>query len=260
MKWIKRVLQFVYSIYAFALFIGMMFLVIPLAVIASFFGRIRGGNSIYRMLGVWGDAWLFCIGIFHKNIYLVPHSKDHACIFVINHTSYMDIPVLVKSLRQPVRVLGKMEMSKIPVFGFLYRHATVMVDRSNVENRARSVKSLKALLKKNISVVIFPEGTFNMTGQPLKDFYNGAFKIAVETQTPVKPVIFPDNLDRLHFRSVFSLTPGISRAIYMKEIPVDGLTLADVERLKQEVYDKMDAELRKWRKYDTHPEKLVARE
>ena len=125
-----------------------------------------------------------------------------------------------------------------------------MVDRTSVENRARSVRRLKSILRKQISIVIFPEGTFNITGQPLKEFYNGAFRIAIETQTPIKPVVFPDVLDRLHYNSVFSLNPGISRAVFMEEVSVKGLTLHDITHLKNKVYNLMDTELRKWRNYD----------
>ena len=67
---------------------------------------------------------------------------------------------------------------------------------------------LKSVLKKGISVFIFPEGTFNTTGQPLKAFYDGAFRIAIETQTPLLPIIFPDTVKRLHYTSVFSFQPG----------------------------------------------------
>ena len=250
MKYITRILQFFYVVYAIILFVSLMFLVLPVAAVASFFGRIRGGNFIYKLCRMWGNTWLLLIGICHKNIYMTPHVTDRAYIYVANHISYMDIPVLLKSLQAPIRILGKIEMSKIPVFGFLYKQTVVMVDRSSGEHRAKSVRVLKAILKKRISVVIFPEGGFNTTGQPLKEFYSGAFRIAIEMQTPIKPVIFPDTLDRLHHEDILSLSPGISRAIFMEEIPVAGLTLRDVDGLQQKVYDLMDAELRNWKKYD----------
>jgi 1-acyl-sn-glycerol-3-phosphate acyltransferase len=155
----------------------------------------------------------------------------------------MDITALLRALPLPIRILGKVEMSKIPIFGFLYRNTVVMVDRTSSENRAKSVKVLKSILKRGISIVIFPEGSFNVTGQPLKDFYSGAFRIAIETQTPIKPIIFPDTQDRLHYESILSLTPGISRAIFMDEIPVAGLTMNDLEALSKKVYNLMDAEL-----------------
>ncbi|HZG23801.1 MAG TPA: lysophospholipid acyltransferase family protein [Chitinophagaceae bacterium] len=253
MKFLVKPLQVVYSCYAMLLFVLCLLLITPLVIGASFVGKIKGGTFIYQICSVWGDVWLFMIGIFHKNIYLEPHDEHRASIFVANHISYMDIPVLVKTLRQPVRVLGKIEMSKIPVFGFLYSQVVVMVDRTSSANRATSVKTLKSYLSKGISIVIYPEGTFNTTGQPLKDFYNGAFRIAIETQTPIKPIVFPYTLDRLHYDSLFSLTPGLSRSVFLEEIPVAGLTLNDADFLKEKVYQRMDEELRKWRTYEAEP-------
>ena len=246
MKFLLKLVHFLYALYALLLFILLMFVVLLLSVPASFFGTIKGGNFIYGLCRGWSTTWLALIGIRQKNIYLAPHKTDHACIFVMNHISYMDIPAAIHAVRQPVRILGKMEMAKMPVFGFIYSRAAVMVDRSSMENRARSVMILKAVLKRGISIVIFPEGTFNLTDQPLKNFYDGAFRIAIETGTPIKPVILPDTLERLHNRSIFAFTPGILRAVYMDEIPVEGLTIADIQQLRDKVHGLMTAELRKW--------------
>lgn len=85
---------------------------------------------------------------------------------------------------------------------------------------------------------------------PLKDFFDGAFRIAIETETPIKPVLLVDTLDRLHYNSIFSLTPGKSRVV-LDEIPVQGLTMQDITLLKEKVYDIMDAGLRRYRAYPT---------
>lgn len=233
-------LQILYVLYAFSVFLILMLLALPLVFIASFAGKIRGGNILYMICGIWADCLFLLIGIRHRNIYLSPLHTRHPLIFVANHISYLDIPVVVKSIRQPIRVLGKVEMSRIPLFGYIYRKGAVMVDRSSAANRSKSVLVLKAYLKKGISIFIFPEGTFNETGQTLKSFYDGAFRIAIETQTPIKPVVFPDTVKRLHYKSIFTLTPGISRAIFMEEIPVEGLTVKDVGMLKEMVHKRME--------------------
>jgi 1-acyl-sn-glycerol-3-phosphate acyltransferase len=137
--------------------------------------------------------------------------------------------------------LGKAEMAKIPLFGYIYRKATVMVNRSSPRNRIKSVAVLKTYLRKSVSIFIFPEGTFNETAQPLKSFYDGAFRIAIETQTPVRPVIFADTVRRMHYSSIYSMTPGISRALFLEEVPVTGMTLKDIASLKETVYKKMEA-------------------
>ena len=247
MRYLLKIVQYIYTVYAFLVFLLLMFLLFPFVVLASFFGKIKGGNMVYHICRFWAGAATFCWGIFHRNMYEVPHDPRHPVVFVFNHISYMDIPVLLLSFRkQPIRVLGKAEMAKIPIFGFIYRTAAVMVDRGNSDKRAQSVKTLKAVLRKNISVVIAPEGTFNMTGKPLKEFYDGAFRIAIETQTPIKPVLFLDAFDRLSYKTIFSLTPGRSRSVFLEEINVNGYTLENLAALKQKVYDVMEAGLVKY--------------
>lgn len=233
----------IYSIYAFIVFLAIMLVLFPFSVIASFFGRIRGGNMMMRLCMLWADLWFFLIGMPHRRIFEAPLDKHQAYIFVSNHISYLDAAIIPKAIRQPVRPLGKVEMSRIPVFGFIYRNAIVTVDRSSAANRAKSVRILTSLIHKGISVLVFPEGTFNMTNAPLKEFYDGAFRVAIETQTPVKPILFLDTYRRMPYESIFRMTPGRSRIVYLADIPVEGLTVADVSVLKEKVYRIMEEKL-----------------
>jgi 1-acyl-sn-glycerol-3-phosphate acyltransferase len=224
-----------------------MLVALPFVIVASFFGKVKGGNFIYKVCGIWADVWFFLAGMPHRAIYEAPHDKNKQYIFVANHISYLDAPVIVKALRQKVRVLGKIEMGRIPVFGFIYRNTVVTVDRSSAWHRAKSVRILKSVIKKGISIFIFPEGTFNETQQPVKNLFDGAFRIAIETQTPIKPLLFLDSYHRMHYSSVFSLNPGRLRTVFLKEIPVQGLTLKDVEALKQQVTKVMEQKLREYK-------------
>ena len=192
---------------------------------------------------LWADVWFPVIFIWHKIIYEVPHDKKKSYIFLSNHISYLDAAILVKVFRQPFRPLGRAEMSKMPLFGFIYRNAIVSVNRSSTTNRANSVRILKSLISKGISVLVFPEGTFNMTTQPLKEFYDGAFRVAIETQTPIKPVLFLDAYRRMPYENIFSMSPGRNRIVYLDEIPVSSYTLKDVGQLRDEVYSIMENKL-----------------
>jgi len=217
-----------------------MLLLFPFFLFASLFGKVKGGNMIYGACRFWGDFWFFLLGIHHKNIYEQPHDMSKQYIFLSNHISYFDIPVMMKAVRkQHIRILGKSEMARIPVFGFIYKNAVVMVDRKSAAQRSKSVKILKSILKKNISIFICPEGTFNMTNASLKSFYDGAFRIAIETQIPIRPILFLDTYDRLNYKSIFSLSPGKSRAVYLQETVTAGLTLADLPSLKEKIYNQM---------------------
>ncbi|WP_240040658.1 lysophospholipid acyltransferase family protein [Pseudocnuella soli] len=243
MNYLVRPLQILYNIYAMVLFVAIMLLLFPFVIIASFFGKIKGGNAIWRICCIWGDLWFPLIGIIHRNRFEVPLHKGEPQIFVANHVSYIDAAIIVKVFRLPLRALGKVELSKVPLFGFIYRNAIVTVDRSSAGARAKSVAQLKAVLRKGISVLVFPEGTFNETGGPLKSFYDGAFRVAIETGTPIRPVLLLDTWSRMPPGKLFTITPGRSRAVFLEPVPVDGYTLQDVAALREKVYAMMEAGL-----------------
>jgi 1-acyl-sn-glycerol-3-phosphate acyltransferase len=248
MKGLAFFVRILYCAYAFPLFILLMLLAFPLVAFSSLFGKLKGGNMICSIVRCWADCWYGLIGIRQKNIFHSNDDPSKTYIFIANHISYLDIPCFFKSIRgRNFRVLGKSEMERIPVFGFIYKRGAVMVDRSSAVKRAKSVRQLKSLLRKRISVCIFPEGTFNETGQPLKSFYDGAFRISVETQTPIRPILFLDNHERLHYRSIFTLNPGSSRAIFLDAVSPEGYTVQNVQALRNKVYERMDLHLRAYK-------------
>ena len=244
MRFVLKPLHWLYCIYAFLMFVLLMIPVFLWSASVLPFGRIKGGNLVYEGCKVWADVWFFLIGIPHRNIYEQPLKKGASYIYVANHISYLDAALIPKIFRKPVRPLGKVEMAKVPIFGFIYKAVIVSVDRSSPANRVKSVQQLKSVLRHGISVLVFPEGTFNTTGRPLKHFYDGAFKIAIETGTAIKPVLFLNTYDRMHYRSIFTLKPGINRCIFLQEVSVSGYTLRDVEALKQKVFSLMEDKLR----------------
>ncbi|HEY8387768.1 MAG TPA: lysophospholipid acyltransferase family protein, partial [Parasegetibacter sp.] len=122
----------------------------------------------------------------------------------------------------------------------IYRYATVTVNRSNPEARAASVRRLRNELKRGISIFLFPEGTFNTSEKLLKDFYDGAFKLAIEMQLPIQPLLFVDTKRRMHYKSLLCLNPGISRSVFLDVVETNGLTPADLPQLKELVFKKME--------------------
>jgi 1-acyl-sn-glycerol-3-phosphate acyltransferase len=241
MRWLTKPLWWLYCIYSFLLFVIGMFCVLPFVVVYSMQDETTGGDRIYKVCRYWDDAWLKLIGIRSANVYESIPDPDKRYVFVSNHISYLDIPMILQAVRRNgFRVLGKAEMTRFPFFGFIYSRAVVLVDRTTARGRSRSVRELKSMLAVDRSVFIFPEGTFNETGRPLKTFFDGAFRIAIETQTPLQPILFVDTFDRLHYSSLFSLRPGITRAIFLPEVEVEGLTVADLPLLKQRVFSLME--------------------
>ncbi|MBS1629200.1 MAG: 1-acyl-sn-glycerol-3-phosphate acyltransferase [Bacteroidetes bacterium] len=245
MKTLFRIAQVAYNVYAALLFLAGLLVVFLLALPASLMGRIQGGTIIYRLSMAWADVWFVLVGIRHYNLGSLP-KKDETFVFVANHSSWLDAATVPKTFRYPIRPLAKADTAKLPMFGFIYSRAAVLVDRSNPEARLRSVARLKAVLRKNISILVFPEGTFNESPELLTHFYDGAFRIAIETGTALKPVLLLDSKFRMPLGKYFSLNPGRSRAFFLHEIPIDGLSLDDVPSLRTQTQQYMLDALRAW--------------
>ena len=237
----------VYCIYALLWFVIFTLIAFPLVIVFSLFGKITGGNLICSLCKIWSDCWYFLLGIRHQRVFESAYDPGKTYVFISNHISYLDIPCIFKSIRkQSFRVLAKADLRKIPVFGYIYSRGAVMVDRSSTTQRAQSVRQLRKILGHHISVFIFPEGTFNETDDPLKFFYDGAFRISIQTQTPIKPMLFLTNYQLMNYHSIFSLRPGRSRVIFLDEISPEGYTLTGLTLFKEKVYREMDLNLREY--------------
>ncbi len=112
MRLLLKPFQWMYFMYATFVFLAIMLMIFPFVFLSTFFGRIRGGNMIYRLCMLWGDLWFLLVFIRTRRIYEVPHDKSKPYIFVSNHISYLDAAFIVKVFRQPIRPLGKDRNSK----------------------------------------------------------------------------------------------------------------------------------------------------
>ena len=250
MHYLKKILQLTYCLHALIVFAFLTIMSAIALLLLLPFGKSKISKRIYKVCRYWAKAWYIMIGVQHQEIFESPHNFKQPHIFVANHNSYMDIPPIVLLKHQPIRPLGKFESSKIPIFGLVYKAAVIMVDRSSPAKRAQSIRNLKAALHKRISIFIFPEGTFSMTSKkPLKSFYNGAFKLAIEMQVPIQPILMIDAVDRMHFNSVFSLNPGKNRVVYLNKIDVTNYTNDDIDLLRDSVHQIMEEALRRYRSY-----------
>ena len=134
----------------------------------------------------------------------------------------------------------KIEMLKAPIFGLIYRKVVVLIDRKSAESRAKCIQDLKIELAAGQSILIFPEGTMNRTNNPLAHFYDGAFRLAIETQTPIVPLIVINARNLLSRNYPLDARPGPISVILADPIPVDGLVESDLPKLKEQVYRIME--------------------
>jgi 1-acyl-sn-glycerol-3-phosphate acyltransferase len=244
-----KVLSALYLFYAALIFILLMFIALPFVLIASaLLSKTAGKAVILFLLRCW--AWCFSVLSFFwmntKNKHIINLNVPH--IYVGNHGSYLDAVAVCISLPQYFSPLGKVEMTKVPIFGLIYKRIVVLIDRSSKESREESVNALKSEIKNGQSILIFPEGTMNKTQQPLSEFYDGAFRIAIETQTPLMPFVMINNRTLLPRVNPFKAHPGLLTTVFITPVDVKGLTQDDLPMLKQKVYDLMEEAILKYTK------------
>ena len=136
-------------------------------------------------------------------------------VIVCNHNSLIDIPVTTPFLPRPNRTIAKKSFVYVPLFGWIYKFATVIVDRKDNSSRRKSYDNMKRVLNNGVDMLIYPEGTRNKTSAPLKSFYDGAFTLAIETQKPIVPVVLLNTKKILPAKPSMCLTPGKNNFEYL---------------------------------------------
>lgn len=241
---LRRIAQPFYTAFVVITFVASLLITFPFFFVLGLINNPSSRQVLYRFIKSWSVFWLWLIGMPLKVSGVVPEKKRY--IVVANHISYLDTVVLFPSLPAYFRALGKSEIARIPVLGMIYRQLVVMVDRSSAESRTQSMRTMHRVIETECDIMIFPEGTFNETGDVLKSFYNGAFRLAVATQTDILPVVYPDTIHRWHYSAWWKLSPGVNRAIILEPVSVSGKTTDDIPYLKDIVAKKMTEELSKY--------------
>jgi len=164
--------------------------------------------------------------------------KGKSYIYVCNHTSFLDIPGICLTIPGEFRPLAKKELLKIPVFGWIAQSAAIIVDRSSGESRKKSMDKLKRIKLEGLSILIFVEGTQNRTKEVLQPFKDGAFRIAIDTQEPILPMVVV-GAGPLMPPGRLQMKPGKVKVVVAPEISTNGLTYNDIPNLKRQTFEVM---------------------
>jgi 1-acyl-sn-glycerol-3-phosphate acyltransferase len=159
--------------------------------------------------------------------------RGRACIFMSNHVSNLDPPVLIPVLPGRTSVFLKRSLMKIPVLGFGMRLAEfVPVSRGgNVDEARESAEKAAAVLAKGIHITTFVEGTRSLDGR-LLPFKKGPFYLAMEAGAPCVPVSISGTQAMMQKGSL-CVRPGVARVVF--HAPIDPAQVIDREELMEAV-------------------------
>ena len=199
---------------------------VPWTLFCTFFAMLamyidRSGKTYHWLALQWSKGCLWAAGI-RLTVEGTEHLPcDRPLIFMGNHQSYFDIPVLFQATPLPFTWLAKEELFRIPVFGHSIRAAGyIPINRGNGRDSLKSLNRAADLVKAGRSVAIFPEGTFSGDGT-LLPFKRGGFILAAMSGVPIAPFSIagamainpPDNL--------FNLRPGVISIHFSPVIEID---------------------------------------
>jgi 1-acyl-sn-glycerol-3-phosphate acyltransferase len=235
-------LRVIHTSYGVIVFTTLFLILLPALCIPILF------PSQFQLIGIinrwWARLMFSFIFIPYHTEYRSKLDPKKQYIFCPNHFSYLDIPTVGLGSHNTIFV-GKSEMAKVPLFGFMYSKLHITVDRSKLKSRYASLaKSLQAI-DEGKSLVIYPEGGIVTEKEPvLSKFKDGAFRVAIEKQIPIVPVTIPFNWIILP-PDEFLLRWHPLKVIFHEPIDTSQLTLKDLDSLKEKVYHVIDDELKK---------------
>ena len=190
---------------------------------------------------LWGTSLVRCAGV-RLEADLDALDPDGTYVFMANHQSNMDIPILFAALRRyDFRFLAKENLFAIPFFGAAMRRVGhVAIDRQNSRKAMASINAAAGLLGRGMGLLIFPEGTRSMDFSTLQEFKTGGVIVALKSGAKVAPLVLVGSGDVLpkHAR-----TPKPGRVRLRALPPLDPSTvssLKDREAFKNDLWAQME--------------------
>jgi 1-acyl-sn-glycerol-3-phosphate acyltransferase len=189
----------------FVILCAILFPVLLLAVLSGNARIIRAAHFVPTRLA---RAAIFLFGIrleIHGREYIDPHGQY---VYISNHRSLLDAVIAGAVIPNYVKFLGKAEMLKWPVLGYLLDKFYVPVQRHDSADRAKSMQIMEEKIRTGCSFFICPESTCNTTSAFLTRFYNGAFRLSADTGVPLVPLTFIGSGERWPRRGQKLIHPG----------------------------------------------------
>ena len=208
--------------------------------------KTKGEKEAVDYSGEVGEKWArYTINnALNMNVTIIGKENipDLPCCYISNHTSILDIPLLINSVGKCMGFVAKKEMVKAPVLGYwLKKYKCVPLDRENPREAIKSIREGAENLKEGYSMAIFPEGTRSKDGK-LKEFKKGSLKLATMAKAPIVPVSISGAYKAYEIDGKFK--EGIDITVTFAEpIYTDKLTREEEKELMERVRSTVEKNL-----------------
>ena len=243
MKWIGYIFSSLWRLWFLLLFITTFILVTP--ALLFFTAIIKNNKIVCYIMQYWSRVILWFSGVFYKINYESVLNKDEQYIFCANHVSTLDIPLIAASIPMPILYIGKAELVKIPIFGYFFKHNSVIVNRKKRKDSYQAFLNAKEKLKNGLNICIFPEGGIPESTIILRNFKNGAFRLALENKINIVPLTLINN--KYHFpQEYYKGYPGLVKITVHKPVSPNSFSgEGEIKKLNNYIYNIILNELKK---------------
>jgi 1-acyl-sn-glycerol-3-phosphate acyltransferase len=233
MRFFKIIFWIIWRVWFYIMMGLPIIIMFPLLFVASL--KEKWYPYFFTLARIWAKSTLYTSGFYTKVQRETKLEKGKSYMFVANHASMTDIMLMLAVVKNPFVFVGKVELAKIPLFGYFYKRTCILVDRSSSRSRIAVFERAQKRLNSGLSICIFPEG-----GVPsnesivLDEFKDGAFRLAIEHQIAIVPLTFADNKKRFSY-TFFSGSPGVMRVKMHEPVPTLGKSLNGKKEIKDAV-------------------------
>ncbi len=240
MTLLKNIFARIWALWALVSFVVTFIIIfIPSMLSYLYKDEVKGQNYFIWVSRVWMQSWLYMILCPVKVVGRKQFEKGKTYVIVYNHNAFLDVPLSAPFVPGGNKTIAKASFGKFPIFGWFYKRGGIMVDRDKENSRVKSYEEMRATLKKGIHMCIYPEGTRNRTGKPLKPFYDGAFKLAIDAKKEIIPCVIIGTNKAMPVKKSFYLFPRPLKMIFLEPISSENI---DTKSLNKKVFDIMEAE------------------
>jgi 1-acyl-sn-glycerol-3-phosphate acyltransferase len=212
------------AIVTFTKLIILVIITIVLAIIALIAALIEPKGRLYNFISkVWSNTILWVSGVKVELIGIEHLRPDESYVYVSNHVSMYDIPVVIKAIPGQMRIVFKKELAKIPIFGWQLKLGPyILIDRQNPSKAMQSLNRAIEKIKRGFSVLLFAEGTRSKDGL-IQSFKRGAFTLATRSGKRIVPITIKGTYEILP-KKKFNIKRGKVKLIIDEPIANDGNT------------------------------------
>lgn len=233
----KNILFRITAVWGVVIFAVTLTIVALLLFLTGWLKEPRRTEVFRKISAVWIRFFFFITGCPFKVRGRENFEKGKVYVVTCNHNSFIDVPMLTPFVPGPNKTIAKAEMARIPIFGLVYKRGSILVNRKDKESRKTSFMQMVQVLKKGMHMCIYPEGTRNKTNMPLKEFYDGAFRLAIDTKTDIVPALIFNSKKVLPTDKTFYFHPSRLELHFLK--PVHVKDFASIDELKPHVHQLM---------------------